>query len=359
MFNFFISRAKDYIFIFLTATIFFSTYCSEVFADKKIFIINEVKVQGKYDVSFSRNKYIDKAFKKSFLILMSKILTTNDFNKIKSINLKDIKNLIRSFQIVEETYIKKKYNATYTIHFNEAKVKKLLIKNNISYSQPKNISAVFYPVLFINDNLQDFRKNYFYQQWNETKIENQTISFVLPIEDLDDINQIKKNKNRIEDLNINDLIEKYNTNNYVFALMQKNKKKLHVYLKTNFNNNKISKNLVYNLSDINNLLELQKILIDLKMQSIDIWKEENIVNLSIPLSIKIKYKDMSLSDIDKLKTSLSKIDIIDNFFLEEINNDYVFFKINYFGSPKKLTLELLSLGYILKNYQGNWLIQNE
>ena len=359
MFNFFISRSRDYIFIFLTATIFFSTFSSEVFADKKIFIINEVNVQGKYDVSFSRNKYINKAFKKSFLILMSKILVSNDFNKIKNVNLKEIKNLIRSFQIVEESYFKKKYTAKYKIHYNESKVKKLLIKNNISYSQPKNISAVFYPVLFINDSLQDFRNNYFYQQWTETKIENETISFILPIEDLDDINQIKKNKNQVENLNINNLIKKYNTNNYVFALMQKNKKKLQVYLKTNFNKNKISKNLVYNLNDINNVLELQKILIDLKMQSIDIWKKENIVNLSIPLSIKVKYKGNDLSDIDKLKTSLSKIDIIDNFFLEEINNNYVFFKINYFGSPKKLKVELFSLGYILKNYQGNWLIQNE
>jgi len=48
-------------------------------------------------------------------------------------------------------------------------------------------------------------------------------------------------------------------------------------------------NIFYEINDIRNELKLSSILKDLKMQITDIWKEENIVNLSIPLSIRIKF----------------------------------------------------------------------
>ena len=59
--------------------------------------------------------------------------------------------------------------------------------------------------------------------------------------------------------------------------------KLNVHIKTNFNNDKISKNISYELLDINDKNKLDFILKDLKMQVTDIWKEANIVNLLMPL----------------------------------------------------------------------------
>ncbi len=359
MSNFFINKSREYFLVFFTTIIFLLTLHSTCIADKNIFVVNEVKINVTRDLNFSRDKYIDQAFKNSFFILMSKILVSSDFNKIKDVKLKKIKSMIDSFQILQEKFSKNKYDAIYRVFYNEKKVKKLLIDKNISFSQPKDITAVFYPVLFVNGELQDFRKNYFYQQWKENDIENQSVNFILPIEDLDDLKKIKEIKNKIEDLDIEDIIKKYNTENYVFSLMQIEGKKLNVYLKTNFNNNKISKNFSYVLDKTDSPSELQKILIDLKMKSIDIWKNENIVNLAIPLSIKIKYETSNLKDLDKLKNSLPKIGIVEKYSMEEFNINYVFFKIDYYGSPKKLASELLNLGYNLKNNQGNWLIENE
>ena len=45
-----------------------------------------------------------------------------------------------------------------------------------------------------------------------------------------------------------DIIKKYNIRNYVFAFMQNENKKLNIYLKTNFNDNQVSKNISYELS---------------------------------------------------------------------------------------------------------------
>ena len=69
----------------------------------------------------------------------------------------------------------------------------------------------------------------------------------------DDIQKIKQTKENFEDLDVEKIIKKYNTKNYVFAFMQKQNNKLSVYLKTNFNNNKVGKNLSYKIDDMKNI----------------------------------------------------------------------------------------------------------
>ena len=54
-------------------------------------------------------------------------------------------------------------------------------------------------------------------------------------------------------------------------------KQLNIYLKTNFNDEEMSKNISYKLSNIKNESELSFILKDLKIQITDIWKRANIV----------------------------------------------------------------------------------
>ena len=84
---------REYIFIFLTATIFIFILFTKSFAEENVFIINKVKVKGTVDLNFSREKYLNKAFLNSFEILMSKILLTRDFTKVSNTKLKQIKNL--------------------------------------------------------------------------------------------------------------------------------------------------------------------------------------------------------------------------------------------------------------------------
>ena len=117
---------------------------------------------------------------------------------------------------------------------------------------------------------------------------------------------------------------------------------------------KMSKNITYELNDIKNELKLNYILKDLKMQITDIWKKENVIDLSIPLLIRIKFQHTNLQDLDNLKNTFYKISIIDNYSLEEFNINNSFFKIYYYGNPKRLRTELLKFGYQLNNDQGHW-----
>ena len=74
----------------------------------------------------------------------------------------------------------------------------------------------------------------------------------------------------------------------------------------------------------------------------------------MPLSINLKFQHKNLQNLDNLRNVFYKISIIDNYILEEFNINNSFFKIYYYGNPKKLRSELLKLGYQLKNDQGYW-----
>ena len=349
-----ITTLKGYIFIFLTATIFLFVSFTKSFGEENVFTINEVKVEGIIDLNFSRDKYLNRAFQDSFQILMNRILLTRDLKKIGDIKLNKIKNLIRGFQIAEESYRKDKYKATIKIFYNESEVKNFLRKRNISFSQPENISAVFYPVLYINDQIQNFSENFFYKNWEKIKVKNELINFVLPIEDLEDISKLTKMRSNTEAIDVEVLVSKYDIKNYVFALMDYRNEKLNIYLKTNFKNNEVSKNIFYDVKDIKNDLILNFVLKDFKTKITDLWKEENLINLLMPLSINLKFQHKNLKNLDKLKNIFYKISIIDNFTLEEFNINNSFFEIYYYGNPKKLKSELSKFGYQLENVEGIW-----
>ena len=166
---------REYIFIFLTATIFLFITFTKSFSGENVFIINNVKVEGSVDLNFSREKYLNKAFSDSFDILMAKILLSRDLKKISGIKLTQIKNLMSSFQILEESYSKDEYRANIKILYNDVKVKKFLSQKNISFSQAENISVIIYPALFINGEIQNFNENFFYKHWTEVEFKNKII----------------------------------------------------------------------------------------------------------------------------------------------------------------------------------------
>ena len=114
------------------------------------------------------------------------------------------------------------------------------------------------------------------------------------------------------------------------------------------------------MDNINDELVLDSILKDLKLKITDLWKEQNIINLLMPLSINLNFQHSRLEDLDKLRNTFYKIGIIDNYTLEEFNTKNSLFKIYYYGNPKKLRSELSKFGYMLMNNQGVWhLILNE
>ena len=176
----------------------------------------------------------------------------------------------------------------------------------------------------------------------------------MPLEDLEDFSKIKKMKDKINDLNLIQIANKYNEENYIFLFMDYENEVMKIYVKTRLEGNKISKNLLYKIENFNNKKQLNYILSDLKIKIEDIWKEINFVNLLMPLSISVKFNHSSNTNLDNFKKTLYNINIIDNYFFEKFDINSSYFKISYFGTPKRLKSELNKSGYDLKDSQGQW-----
>jgi len=346
-------QLRQYIFIIFTATILLTISFSKAFSKENIFTVEEVAIKGIIEKNFSRDKYINRALNKSFKMLMSKILVSRDLTKIKNIKTKDIKYLINSFQVLDEDYDKDQYEIKLKIFFNEKKIKNMLIKKKIPYSQPEKITVVIIPALFIEGEIKNFQENYFYREWSGST-KNKLIEFILPLEDLEDLSRIEKMKNTIDDASIKQIANNYNEENYVFLFINFENDLLRVYVKTLLEGNKITKNLTYKITNFDDKEKLTYILNDLKIKIEDIWKEINFVNLLMPLSINVKFNHINNNNLDNLKNNLYEVNIIDNYFLEKFDVNYSYFKIFYYGTPKRLKLELNKSGYDLKDNQGRW-----
>ena len=62
------------------------------------------------------------------------------------------------------------------------------------------------------------------------------IKYVLPNEDLDDLNVIKKNINNLENYEFKEIIKKYQLNDYIIVILFKNEKSIRVLTRIKFNN---------------------------------------------------------------------------------------------------------------------------
>ena len=64
----------------------------------------------------------------------------------------------------------------------------------------------------------------------------------------------------------------------------------------------------------------------------------------MPFILRIKFEYFKLlEELDKLKNIFHKINIIEKYSLEEFNINNSFFKIYYYGSPKRLKIRIIRI----------------
>ena len=90
-------------------------------AQSKIFKIEDIEISEPFDINFNKEKVINKAFSAAFKELTLSIITTKDKPKIKYTKLNEIKYLIESFEIKNESFLNKKYIAKFNVNFNKKK----------------------------------------------------------------------------------------------------------------------------------------------------------------------------------------------------------------------------------------------
>ena len=89
---------KNSIFIFCILIILFKT--GNVLSDNNIFNVNNVEISK--ETSKNKEKLINKAFQKAFDELINRLLLEEDYRRLSSINLEQIKKLISYYQIINQ-----------------------------------------------------------------------------------------------------------------------------------------------------------------------------------------------------------------------------------------------------------------
>ena len=304
----------------------------------------DVKVEEVYDINFDKSKVVDKAFNKAFKILFFKLVESKDKSKINVISLKDKKSLIENFSISDEMFVDNKYIAKFNVQFNKRKILNYLNNKSLIPSSPIEIKSFILPILIDRNSNELYyqNQNIFYNNWNSNTKNYHLIKYVLPNEDIEDYNIIKKNINNIENYDFKEISEKYNLKNEIILIILKSNSLIRVFSKIKFGKKDFFSNNIYNLDNIENEEEINAIIFNIKDNYEDKWKSSNKINTSIEMPIKLSIDAGNAKFSEKMENKLSSIDLISDFKIEMFNNKEIIYKINFNGNPNKL-LNIMSL----------------
>ena len=343
--------------IIFTLTFLFFISSDHSLASNHTLAVEELEISKEIDLEFSRIKIIDEAFNKAFYRLLSQILNSTDIKKLKNVNMREIKTLVENFKIKNEIFRESKYYANFDVYFNKKKIKSFLEKKNLFYSNPKQISVLFLPIIIEQENLHLFNDNIFYKYWLTNKDQSGLINYIMPLEDIDETLKLISSQENLENLDIIEIAKKYNTENYILSLIYLENKKLNFFSKIKFQEYKKNSNLIFYKVDIKDADSIVTVINKVKLHLNDIWKDFNEINTSIKLSINLILKSNQADKIFRFENSLSKIDDINSFSIIKFDLNKTIYEINYNTDPSKLIKQLSIHGFDIASEKGQWIIQ--
>ena len=348
-------QKRLYIFFLILALIlsFFST------SKAKEFFINNIEIKEKLESDFNKENLLNKGFQEAFTQLMTKLVQSKNLNEVKSNNLNQIKSMIETFTVEEEKFINKTYNLKIGVSFNKKKIFEYLSSKNVFPSEIKEEDFLFFPILLdqVNNDILIYSDNSFYDNWNSVEDKNFLVNYILPTEDLEDLNLITKNYSEIENYNFENVIKKYSLQNSIIAIFFKDEKEIKILSKIDIKNKKVIKSNSFNNINLQDEGKLEKIIYDLKIIYEDFWKEQNIINTSIklPILIQLDAKNYDLSS--EFEEILNEIDLVSNFSIISFNKDFIIYELIFNGTRKNFINIMQEQNFNFNTQNKIWILK--
>ena len=342
-------------FLFFALTLFFFSTAN---VKAKSFQVKEIEISEPFKDMFDKNSVIDKGFQKAFKKLISLLVKSNDVIKIDNVQLNEIKSMIESFTIQEEKFIDQIYYLKLGVNFDKRKIYSYLEKLNIFPSQIKSETFLFIP-LIINENTDSviiFNSNPIYDLWNVEK-SNNLINFLLPTEDLEDFNLIKKNIDNIEKYNFEQIIKKYFLDYSIISIIFKNNNNINVLSKIKIKDKEIILNNTFKNLDLDNKKDLINFIKKLKIIYEDLWKKENEINTSIKLPLLIKIDNKNLGISSKIENIFKEIDLISFYSIKNFDKDFIYYEIIFNGTPQNFIKIMNDKDYNFDTQNKIWILK--
>ena len=350
------SRTLYIHFVYLFLLIFFF---STVKLHANSFEIRDVEISKSFEINFNKNEIIDEGFKKAFFELISLITISEDQKKIENVRLNKIKGMIESFSIKEEKFINDVYFVNVGVSFNKKKIYNFLEESNIFPSVPALRKILLIPII-IDENKKDllvFYKNKFYDEWNLNIEKNELINYLLPTEDLEDLNTIKNKYEIIEEYNFNEITDKYFLKDSIIVLIFKNENGLRILSKITIKDKVKILNQTYPNTNLEDVESVKMIIKNLKTIYEDHWKLSNQINTSIKLPVSIKVESFNNSKIAIFEKILDESDLIYNFNISKFDKDFIFYEIIFNGTTENFLKLISDNGYSLNTQNKTWTLK--
>jgi len=323
------------------------------------FKITNLEVSEPFELSFDKEKVTDKGFKMAFLEMTSMLTTSGDKKKIQNTSLSTIKSLIDSFTMSGERFVNNIYYANFDVNFNKKNTLNFFENENIFPSVPKKKDIVLIPVMvdLQSEEISLFNNNIFYEKWNNNYKRYYLLNYILPDEDLEDVDLILQNSKSIEDYDFKKIIKKYDLNDFIIAIIYKNNNQITVLSKIKLNQSYKINSKKFETIDLLKEEDVDLILHSLKTIYEDYWKNINQINTSIKLPLTISIDAKQHEKIQIFENGLNELDLVSNFEILRVNNNNIYFKIIYNGSPKKFINEIKMKDIEIDTQNQIWKVQ--
>ena len=345
---------KFYKLIIIIVIVFLKT--GNVLSNNNVFDVNNIEIEKNGKIN--NKELANKAIKKGFIQLIEKILLQEDYRKLKELKFTEIKELVTYYQISNKNKnFNKKEIINFNISFDKNKIHNLFYKLNISYTEISNKELFILPILKKDSQIFIYNQNFFYNKWNEIH-DTELIEFILPLESIEVVQNINLNRNNLLNLQLSNLFAEYPKTNLALVLIEDNNAdKEKIYLKVQILGKKIVKNIIIERDKLKEEEFYKKITKIVKQEIINLVKSENLIDISTPSFLNVKFNITKKNNLIELNSRLKKIDLIEKTYVQEFNNESVYLKIKYLGKLDKIIKRLENQKIILKSIGDQWSIK--
>jgi len=339
------------VFIFKTET---------VFSNNLIFDVNNIKVSGRINSDLDNKKLIEIAFQKAFIIFVNKTLLKKDAVNLYKTKIEIIKDLILTYQIAKNEINDKKENLlTLNIKFDKKKINDFLVQRGIPYADISNISLTLLPILIKQKDILLYEENFFYKNWikteNTEEITNDNlINYNLALENIEDLEYINKNKENLELIDVKKITSFDVGKNYALIIIYFTEDKFRAYIKTLIENKEIDKNIDLKIYSESEVRSYEKAISVLKEEINQIWKEQNLIDVNMLSFLDFFLETKKNNDFLKLRSVLDSIDIVENYSVLEMTNEYSKIRLKYKGKINKIKDKLIEQKINIKITDNIW-----
>ena len=338
--------------ILFILVIFFKT--GNLLSENNLFNVNNIILEKKNNISNAdlANLAINDAFNR----LIKKVLLREDIKKIPNLNNADIKELVKYYNITKEKDLEKD-KVNFSVTFDKEKMHNLFYNREVSYSDFINKEFYILPIAVSENEIFIFSNNYFYKNWN-TNTKDELIELLLPLENIEIIQNINRSKKNLLNLELNILFKDYPNKNIALVLIDNsNSEEKKIYLKARIRGKMISKNINLNMTNLQEIKFNKLIILKIKEEIVDLVKSQNLIDIRTPSFLNARFDLKKKSNLFLLNSKIKNIDLIENIFVQEFNKDYVKLRIKYLGKFEKIIKLLNNENIILQNINNQWLIE--